>query len=104
LSASVLSRPYRHTADACELLSADPGRQIKEARRSAAAAVSFEEKLEAQRRMKAIESTRSRKRRTLFESQDEIDRKRDSLIAALEAQLTQNVKREHLFTMPWRIV
>jgi ERCC4-related helicase len=79
-------------------------RQIKEARRAAAVAVSLEEKLEAQRRMKAIESTRSLKRRTLFESQDEIDRKRDSLIAGLEAQLTQNVKREHLFTMPWRIV
>ena len=79
-------------------------RQIKEARRSAAAAVSLEEKLEAQRRMKAIESTKSRKRRTLFESQDEIDRKRNSLVAALEAQLTQNVKREHLFTMPWRMM
>jgi hypothetical protein len=79
-------------------------RQIKEARRAAAVAVSLEEKLEAQRRMKAIESNRSLKRRTLFESQDEIDRKRDSLIAALEAQLTQKVTRECLFTMPWRIV
>ncbi|MGB7217807.1 MAG: SNF2-related protein [Vicinamibacterales bacterium] len=79
-------------------------RQIKEARRAATVAVSLEEKLAAQKRMKGLESERSRKRRTLFDSQDEIDRKRGDLIAQLEAQLTQKVSIECLFMVPWRIV
>lgn len=79
-------------------------RQIKEARRAATVAVSLEEKLAAQKKMKALESERNQRRRALFDSQDEIDRKRGDLIAQLEAQLTQKVASECLFCVPWRIV
>ena len=79
-------------------------RQIKEARRAATLAVSLEEKLAAQKRMKALESERNQKRRSLFDAQDEIDRKRGELISQLEAQLTQQVTYECLFTVPWRVV
>ena len=79
-------------------------RQIKEARRGATVAVSLEEKLAAQKRMKALESERNQKRRTLFDAQDEIDRKRGELIAQLEMQLTQRVTNECLFTVRWRVV
>jgi len=50
-------------------------RQIKEARRATTIAVSLEEKLAAQRKMKAVESERNQKRRALFDSQDDIDGK-----------------------------
>ena len=56
------------------------------------------------RRMKTLESERNNRRRALFESQDEIDRKRGELIAQLEAQLTQTVTSECLFSVPWRVV
>ncbi len=79
-------------------------RQIKEARRTARLAVSLEEKLASQKRMKALESERNTRRRALFESQDEIDGKRGALIAQLEAQLTQTVTSECLFSVPWRVV
>ena len=79
-------------------------RQIKEARRAARLAVSLEEKLASQKRMKALESERNTRRRALFESQDEIDSKRGALIAQLEAQLTQKVTSECLFSVPWRVV
>jgi adenine-specific DNA-methyltransferase len=79
-------------------------RLIKEARKTARIAVTLEEKLAAQKRMKGLESERNSKRRALFESQDEIDRKRGELIAQLEAQLTQKVTTECLFSVPWRIV
>jgi adenine-specific DNA-methyltransferase len=79
-------------------------RQIKEARRAATVAVSLEEKLAAQKKMKALESERNQRRRALFDSQDEIDRKRGDLIAQLEAQLTQKTASECLFCVPWRIV
>lgn len=48
-------------------------RQIKEARRSATAALKLEDKLAGQKLIKAIESQRSQKRRSLFDAQDEID-------------------------------
>jgi len=79
-------------------------RQIKEARKTARIAVSLEEKLASQKRMKTLESERNNRRRALFESQDEIDRKRGELIAQLEAQLTQTVTSECLFSVPWRVV
>ena len=79
-------------------------RLIKEARRAATLAVSLEEKLAAQKRMKALESERNQKRRSLFDAQDEIDRKRGELISQLETQLTQQVTYECLFTLPWRVV
>lgn len=79
-------------------------RQIKEARKAARVAVSLEEKLAAQKRMKSLESERNNRRRALFDSQDEIDRKRGDLIAQLEAQLTQKVTSECMFCVPWRIV
>ncbi|MEQ1575684.1 MAG: helicase-related protein [Vicinamibacterales bacterium] len=79
-------------------------RQIKEARRAARLAVSLEEKLASQKRMKALESERNTRRRALFESQDEIDSKRGELISQLESQLTQKVTSECLFNVPWRVV
>ncbi|MBA3885786.1 MAG: hypothetical protein H0X67_08640 [Acidobacteria bacterium] len=79
-------------------------RQIREARRGAVAAVALEEKLAAQKRMKALESERNQKRRSLFDAQDEIDRQRETLITRLEAQLEQKVTNECLFTVSWRMV
>ena len=79
-------------------------RQIKEARRAAMVAVSLEEKLAAQKKMKALESERNQRRRALFDSQDEIDRKRGDLITQLEAQLKQNSHSESLFTICWRVI
>lgn len=78
-------------------------RQIKEARTTARVAVSLEDKLASQKRMKSLESERNNRRRALFESQDEIDRKRGELIAQLEAQLDQKVSSECLFNVRWRI-
>jgi adenine-specific DNA-methyltransferase len=79
-------------------------RQIKEVRKTARVVVSLEDKLASHKRMKALESERNNRRRALFESQDEIDRKRGELIAQLESQLTQSVTSECMFAVPWRIV
>lgn len=79
-------------------------RQIKEARRAATISVTLEEKLAAQKRMKSLESERNTKRRSLFDAQDEIDRRRGELIEDLEARLAQKVTHECLFTVPWRLV
>jgi adenine-specific DNA-methyltransferase len=78
-------------------------RQIKEARRVSATALTLEEKLTHQKQIKSLEGQRREKRRSLFEAQDAVDRQRDELIAAVEARLQQAVTSQALFTIQWRV-
>jgi adenine-specific DNA-methyltransferase len=78
-------------------------RQIKEARRAATAALSLEEKLAGQKVVKALETERNSKRRTLFDAQDRIDAQRSELIASIEGKLEQSISAESLFTIRWNI-
>jgi adenine-specific DNA-methyltransferase len=79
-------------------------RQIKEARRAATTALTLEEKLAGQKRIKSLESLRNAKRRNLFEAQDEIDKQRAELIAQIEAKLRQRTNLTSLFTIRWALV
>lgn len=81
----------------------DLDRQIKEARRAAMAAGTLEEKLVGQKRVRALESQRSQKRRALFDAQDDVDRQRDRLIADIEAKLRQNVNIDEGFVVEWSL-
>lgn len=78
-------------------------RQIREARRSATAALSLEAKLAGQREVKALEAQRNAKRRALFDAQDDIDRQRGLLIAEIEGKLQQRTSLKELFTVRWRV-
>jgi len=78
-------------------------RQIKEARRTATAALSLEDKLAGQKQIKALEAQRGQKRRSLFDAQDEVERQRDQLITGIEAKLTQKVAAQELFFVRWRL-
>lgn len=79
----------------------DLDRQIKEARRSATAAVTLEEKLAGQKRIKALEGQRNDKRRTLFDAQDQVDKQREELIATIEGKLQQKTERHELLSVRW---
>ena len=76
-------------------------RQIKEARRTATAALTLEEKLAGQKQIKSLEAQRSQKRRNLFDAQDDVELRRDALIQTLEAKLVQNSKSSELFCIRW---
>jgi adenine-specific DNA-methyltransferase len=78
-------------------------RQIKEARRAATAALTLEEKLAGQKQVKALEAQRNTRRRALFEAQDEIDRRREQLIAEIEGKLQQRLSAAMLFTIRWKV-
>ena len=78
-------------------------RQIREARRAGALAGSLQEKLESQKAIKALESSRSAKRRALFEAHDAIDAQRDTLIERTEQQLRQRHSLAPLFVVRWRL-
>jgi len=78
-------------------------RQLKETRRASVTALTLEEKLESQKQIKAIESQRNEKRRSLFEAQDAIDRQRAVLIEKIEGKLLQHSRIEPLFRLAWRM-
>ena len=79
-------------------------RQIKDVRRAAVAALTLEEKLAGQKQIKAIEAERGKRRRALFDAQDEIDRRREQLIAEVEGKLQQKVISHQLFTIRWVLI
>jgi hypothetical protein len=81
----------------------DMDRQIKEAKRAATLALTLEEKLAGQKQVRALESQRNGKRRALFDAQDEIDRRREKLIADIEGKLQQKIEVTNLFTLRWRL-
>ena len=81
----------------------DFDKEIREARKIAALAASLKDKLEAQKKMKAMEATRNKKRRELFDAQDGIDEQRDGLIGKIEKQLKQRQSLERLFAVRWSL-
>lgn len=78
-------------------------RLIKEARRTAVTALSLEEKLTSQKHIRAIESQRNDKRRSLFEAQDSIDKLREDLVGKIEGKLQQAATNTALFTLRWSL-
>lgn len=78
-------------------------RLIKEARRAAATALTLEDKLASQKQIKAVESQRNDKRRSLFEAQDAIDQQREDLIGKIEGKLSQQACYDSLFTIRWKL-
>jgi len=78
-------------------------RQIKEARTKSKSAATLAEKLAAQKEQRDHEANRDRKRRELFQRQDEIQSRRDGLIDELEKQLSQQVTVLPLFACEWEV-
>lgn len=76
-------------------------RQIKDARRSATTALTLDEKLAGQKLLKTLEAQRNQKRRSLFDAQDDVDRRRGELIAQIEGKLAQKAFIEPLFIVRW---
>jgi len=78
-------------------------KEIREARKVAALAASLSEKLEAQKQIKSLENNRKEKRKRLYEAQDEIDSRRDELIAQIEGQLSQQKSVGLVFSIRWHL-
>jgi hypothetical protein len=77
--------------------------EIQAKRKESAVAISLEDKLAAQRAIKALEKRRNRKRRDLYEEQDKIDEQRAALIDGIERQLLTTHEVQRLFTVRWSI-
>jgi len=81
----------------------DLDRQIKEARTKSKGAATLADKLQAQKEQRDLETQRDKKRRELFNRQDEIQARRDQLIEELEGQLGQQITQRTLFSCEWEV-
>lgn len=82
----------------------DLDRQIKETRTKSKGAATLADKLQAQKEQRDLEGQRDKKRRELFDRQDQIQARRDSLIDELERQLGQQVTTTRLFAVEWEVL
>jgi superfamily II DNA/RNA helicase len=80
---------------------ADTKGQIKAANRQAQLAATLQEQHSWQEKIRELEKQMRRQRQRIFDVEDEITAKRDSLIAGLEKRLSQRTTVEPLFTVRW---
>jgi adenine-specific DNA-methyltransferase len=66
-------------------------------------APTLEQKLAGQKQIRALESQRNAKRKSLFEAQDAVDQRREALINQIEAKLTQNATAQAVMSFRWRL-
>lgn len=78
-------------------------REINEVRRAAKVAPDLQEKLHWQKHQKGLEKLRNKKRRELFDKQDEVDERREALITQLEEKMDQSVEENRLFSISWSV-
>jgi len=78
--------------------------QITALNRQARQAATLEEQHTIQEKIAGLERAKRRQRQRIFEVEDEVMEKRDSLISALERRMTQKTAAEALFTIHWRVV
>lgn len=64
----------------------------------------IQEKLEMNKKIKELEKKRNDMRRNLYDQQDQIDEQKDTLFEEIEAKLQQQVTKQHLFALKWRII
>lgn len=79
----------------------DTKARLKDAKRRARAATTVESQAAVQDEIRTLETQQRRQRREIFDVEDEIEAKRDALIAALERRLNQRSHSVRLFRIRW---
>ena len=82
----------------------DTRSKIKEAKRQSRLAGTVEAQKEAQETLKQLERQQRRQRQEIFDVEDQIEARRDELIAALEQQMHQRSSSHQLFRIRWQLV
>lgn len=82
----------------------DIKRQLRELRRKSRLSVTVDEQLTVQKDITVLERKKRKLRQSIFDVEDEISRKRDTLVNKLEQQMAQRTSVNDLFTIRWRVV
>lgn len=81
----------------------DLKRQIRDLQRQARQAPTLQEQKAPQEQILKLEQQKRRQRQRIFEIEDEIEEKRQTLVAALESRLQQKTETLPLFSVRWRV-
>jgi len=81
----------------------DLDKEIRDTKRASSSAASLADKLVHQRTIKTLQTTRNQKRKDLFVAQDEVETRRDGLIAGIEARMAQGQQHTEVFKIRWRL-
>ncbi len=81
----------------------DTKARLKDAKRRARAASTVEDQAALQDEVRSLERKQRRQRQEIFDVEDEIEAKRDALIAALERRLNQRSHTLPLFRIRWQL-
>jgi predicted nucleic acid-binding Zn-ribbon protein len=82
----------------------DTKEQIKSLTRQARLAPTMDEQHQIQKKITELEKKKRKQRQKIFEIEDEIMEKRDTLIDKLEQRMQQQMSVKDLFTIRWRVV
>jgi predicted nucleic acid-binding Zn-ribbon protein len=88
---------------AAEKVLRDTKEQIKALRREARQAATLQAQHDIQQKMQRLERQQRRQRQEIFDVEDEIMEKRDTLVGQLERRLAQKTESERLFTVRWSV-
>lgn len=78
-------------------------KEIKLTKKDARQTTDLDAKIALHKKASDMDRRRNEKRRTLFDEQDKIDNKKDTLISGLESQLKQQISTAEVFMISWRI-
>lgn len=77
--------------------------KIKQAKRESRLAETIEEQKQAEQNVQKLNRLQRRKRQELFDTEDQIEDRRDEMIQALENQMHQESTTQRLFKIRWQI-
>jgi hypothetical protein len=77
--------------------------EITQLGKQAKLAPDLQGKLDLQNQKKNLEASRKNKQRELFEAQDQIESRKETLIAEVEARLKQQSDQKDIFTIAWEV-
>lgn len=82
----------------------DTKAQVKAVRRQSRLATTLDEQNELQKKLRDLEKKQRKQRQQIFEIEDQIAEKRDTLIDGLQRRMTQKTHSTHLFTIQWEVI
>lgn len=99
-----LNRWAENVKSSMEIELKELDKEIKCRKTEAKKILNLEEKVTAHRQIKEMEKKRNAMRLNLYQTQDEVDNRKERLINEIEARLQQKVEKSELFTIRWKLI
>ncbi len=79
-------------------------KEIKARKTEARKLLNLEQKVKEQRAIKEMEKKLAEKRLNLYQAEDDVDRRKETMLDEMESRMRQEAIKKELFTIRWRVV